>query len=169
MVKRDLAQDSVHSENKLEDTNKFVGIVQNDNVVSQNSGNQTKLRDIEVNNQASQELPQSKEYSLDERTFLVNHSKPLLEKSPNLGESIKIRDLKSNARQKEKETSSQLSSRSIQSLLSKQRSKRSRRSRLQVTNVWFGLVLLTTIKVEPRAAHKLLYSVLCSRQGVFVV
>ena len=112
--------------------------MQNDNVVvSQNSGNQTKLQDIEVNNQASQELPLSKEYSLDERTFLVNYSKPLLEKSPNLGESIKIRDLKSNVRQKEKETSS-LSSRSIQTLLSKQRSKRSRRSRLQVTNVRFS-------------------------------
>ncbi|XP_078347510.1 solute carrier family 38 member 10-like isoform X2 [Oculina patagonica] len=127
LVKRDLQQ-SQDLENKLEDSDKSVGILQNENV-SQNGGNQTNLQDREVNDQVSKDLPQSKEYSLDERTLLGNHSKPLLEKSPKVGESIKIRDLKSNVRPKGKQTSS-LSSRSVKSFLSKQRSKRSR-SRLQ--------------------------------------
>lgn len=141
LVKRDLQQ-SQDLENKLEDSDKSVGILQNENV-SQNGGNQTNLQDREVNDQVSKDLPQSKEYSLDERTLLGNHSKPLLEKSPKVGESIKIRDLKSNVRPKGKQTSS-LSSRSVKSFLSKQRSKRSR-SRLQVTNNLFGLVFLCTL------------------------
>lgn len=142
LVKRDLqqSQDYIHLENKLEDSDKSVGILQNDNIVSQNGGNQTNIQDKEVNNQVSKDLPQSKEYSLDERTLHGNHSKPLSEKSPKVGESIKIRDLKSNVRPKGKQTSS-LSSRSVKSFLSKQRSKRSR-SRLQVTNNLFGLVYL---------------------------
>lgn len=136
LVKRDLKL----SQDKQEDADKSVAILRNDDVVSQNSENQTNLQIKEKSNQVGKDFPQSKEYGLDDRTLLGNHSEPLSEKSPKLGESIKIRDLKSNVRQKEKQTSS-LSSSSIKSFISKQRSKRSR-SRLQVTINLFGLVYL---------------------------
>ncbi|KAJ7372752.1 hypothetical protein OS493_018030 [Desmophyllum pertusum] len=134
LVKRDLqlSHNIENLHNKLADSGKSVGILRNDNiVVSQKSGNQTNLQEQKVNSQVNKDLnSETKEYSLHERTSLANHSKPVAEGSPKVEESIKIRDLKSNVKRKVKQPSS-LSSRSIKSFISKQRSKRSRRSKLQ--------------------------------------
>lgn len=105
-------------------------IMRNDDiVVSQQSGNQTNLQDKGVSNQINQDS-KSKDYSPRER--VSNHSTPLAGEIPKEEESIKIRDLKSNSRPVEKRSSS-LMPRSIKNFLSKQRSRRSKRSRQQVT------------------------------------
>ncbi|XP_020609576.1 uncharacterized protein LOC110048128, partial [Orbicella faveolata] len=124
LVKRELqlSSDYVSVENKP-------GILRNDNVDSHNSGNQTNLQDKEVSRQVSKDLPESREHSFDKQTN-SNNSNPLPDESPKKEESIKIRDLKSNVRESVRQTSS-LSSRSMKSFLSKQKSKRSKRSRLQ--------------------------------------
>lgn len=151
LVKRDLqlSRNIENLHNKLADSGKSVGILRNDNiVVSQKSGNHTNLQEQKVNSQVNKDLnSETKEYSLHERTSLANHSKPVAEGSPKVEESIKIRDLKSNVKRKVKQPSS-LSSRSIKSFISKQRSKRSRRSKLQVIydnlfSVWFKFTKLT--------------------------
>lgn len=132
LVKRELelSRSLPNVEKKVEDLEKSVGIIKNDNViVSQQNGNQSNLQDKEVGNKVNQDVP-SKEYSPDQRALLANHSKPVGEETPKVEDTIKIRDLKSNSRPKEKQSSS-LSSRSMKSFLSKQRSKRAKRSRPQ--------------------------------------
>ena len=107
-------------------------IMRNDDiVVSQQSGNQTNLQDKGVSNQINQDS-KSKDYSPRERVLAANHSTPLAGEIPKEEESIKIRDLKSNSRPVEKRSSSPMP-RSIKNFLSKQRSRRSKRSRQQVT------------------------------------
>ena len=142
LVKRELelSRRLPNVENKVEDLEKSVGIIKNDNIiVSQQNGNQSNLQDKEVGNQVNQDIP-SKEYSPDERALLANHSKPVGEETPKVEDTIKIRDLKSNSRPKEKQSSS-LSSRSMKSFLSKQRSKRAKRSQPQVTYLFLLISL----------------------------
>ena len=139
LAKRDLqlSPDHVPVDNKLE-------MLRNYNVVSHNIGNQTNLQD-EVRRQVSQDLPESRGHSFDKQTN-SNNSNPLGDESPKVEESIKIRDLKSNVREGVRQTSS-LSSRSMKSFLSKQKIKRSRRSRLQVSEH-----LLCEVVSVPRTA-----------------
>ena len=150
-----LSPDYAPVDNKLE-------ILRNDNIVSHNSGNQTSLQDKEVSHQVSKDLPESREHSIDERTN-SNHSNPLADESPKVEESIKIRDLKSNVRENVRQTSS-LSSRSMKSFLSKQKLKRSRRSRLQVSEYLFCRLLVNKINVGSRTADGILKNIVT--QGV---
>ena len=131
LVKREvqLSPDYVPVENKLK-------ILTNDNVVvSHNSANQTNLQDKEVSRQVGEDLPKSREHYFDKQTN-SNHSNSLADEGPKVEESIKIRDLKSNVKETVRQPSS-LSSRSMKSFLSKQKSKHSRRSRLQVSQCLF--------------------------------
>nr|XP_058957878.1 putative sodium-coupled neutral amino acid transporter 10 isoform X1 [Pocillopora verrucosa] len=128
LMKRELElkQNLEIQEKKGQDLN----IMRNDDIiVSQQSGNQTNLQDKGVSNQINQDS-ESKDYSPRERVLAANHSTPLAGEIPKEEESIKIRDLKSNSRPVEKRSSS-LMPRSIKSFLSKQRSRRSKRSRQQ--------------------------------------
>ena len=117
-------------------------------MVPHNIGNQTNLQD-EVSRQVNKDLPGSREHSFDKQSN-SNNSNPLADESPKVEESIKIRDLKSNVRESVRQSSS-LSSRSMKSFLSKQKSKRSRRSRLQVSEH-----LLCQVLLVPRIADGIL-------------
>ncbi|PFX19763.1 putative sodium-coupled neutral amino acid transporter 10 isoform X2 [Stylophora pistillata] len=98
-----------------------------DIIVLQQNGNQTNLQDKGVSNQVNQDTLESRDYSPRERVLAANHSMPLTEETPKEEDTVKIRDLKSNSRPVEKR-SSPISSRSMKSFLSKQRSRRPRRS-----------------------------------------
>lgn len=98
-----------------------------DIIVLQQNGNQTNLQDKGVSNQVNQDTLESRDYSPRERVLAANHSMPLTEETPKEEDTVKIRDLKSNSRPVEKR-SSPISSRSMKSFLSKQRSRHPRRS-----------------------------------------
>lgn len=98
-----------------------------DIIVLQQNGNQTNLQDKGVSNQVNQDTLESRDYSPRERVLAANHSMPLTEETPKEEDTVKIRDLKSNSRPVEKRNSP-ISSRSMKSFLSKQRSRRPRRS-----------------------------------------
>jgi len=133
LVKRDLhlSRDSENVDNKPEESDKTTGIESKDSTVSQAAGNQTYTLEKESNAPANKDISESvQHHSLDKRTLLGNNNKTAVEESHKVVNSIKIRDLKSNQKLKGKRVSS-LSSKSFRTFLSKQHSKRSRRSNLQ--------------------------------------
>lgn len=137
LVKRDLhlSRHSENVDNKPEESDKTTGIESKDSTVSQTAGNQTYTLEKESNAPANKDISESVQHdSLDKRTLLGNNNKTAVEESHKVVNSIKIRDLKSNQKLKGKRVSS-LSSKSFRTFLSKQHSKRSRRSNLQVRNI----------------------------------
>ena len=135
LVKRDLSHDLANEHDKLEESDKAVEIARNDDAALQTAKNQTNSQHKEFDGPANKDISESVQHSLDKRTFHGISNKTVAEESHKVDvrESIKIRDLKSNKKLKGKRSSS-LSSKSFRTFLSKQSSRRSRRSTLQVRN-----------------------------------